>query len=60
MAKRRNLSAEERLKRVEGIQGEIDSCRRHFDAARAHAEDRRHQPDRRRSPRPVIDRRHAL
>jgi hypothetical protein len=58
MGERRIHGPSDHEKRLDEIRDEIDNWRRQFDDARAHAEDRRRRPDRRRMPRADVDRRH--
>jgi hypothetical protein len=48
---RKDFSTADHRRRVDTLGEELDQWRRRFDAAKAEAQDRRAQPDRRRMPR---------
>jgi hypothetical protein len=51
MAEQKGFTTSDHRRRVDTLGEELDKWRRHFDAAKADAQDRRSDPDRRRFPR---------
>jgi hypothetical protein len=59
VGEQKGFSTSDHRKRVDTLGDELDKWRRHFDAAKSEAQERRSQPERRRFPRGAERRRPA-